>query len=77
MAGPVPAIPIIDAPYPPDRDRRDKPGDDDPSAMPVLEELRKWMVRNILGYDGLIRSNRDMPPKGAGGPASKLAHPHR
>jgi len=47
------------------------------AAMLVLEELRKWIVRNILGYDGLIRSNRDTPPKGAGGPASKLAHPHR
>jgi len=32
MAGLVPAIPIISAPYPPDRDRRDKPGDDEPAA---------------------------------------------
>ena len=32
MAGLVPVIPIIDAQCPPDRDRRDKPGDDEPAA---------------------------------------------
>jgi len=32
LAGLVPAIPIIGAPCPPDRDRRDKPGDDAPAG---------------------------------------------
>jgi hypothetical protein len=32
MAGLVPAIPIIEAPYAPDRHRRDKPGDDELAA---------------------------------------------
>jgi len=35
MAGLVPAIPIIGAPCPPDRDRRDKPGDDEPAATSI------------------------------------------
>ena len=35
------------------------------AAMLVLEELRKWIVRNILGYDGRIRPNRETPLKGS------------
>src|SRR6266481_3805491 len=35
MAGPVPAIPIIQALCPPDRDRRDEPGDDESAANPL------------------------------------------
>jgi len=42
MAGLVPAIPIIGAPCPPDRDRRDEPGDDGPTAtsLPLLRRPR-------------------------------------
>jgi hypothetical protein len=35
MAGLVPAIPIIQALCPPDRDRRDEPGDDESAANPM------------------------------------------
>ena len=51
MAGLVPAIPIIGAPCPPDRDHRDVPGDDEPAATrfaPVASPALKWFIVLLL-----------------------------
>jgi len=47
MAGLVPAIPIIGAQCPPDRDRRDKPGDGEATATtfaPVASQGVKVLI---------------------------------
>jgi len=53
MAGLVPAIPIIGAPCHPDRDRRDKPGDDQSAATRFASltrstSKRRWSLNSRL-----------------------------
>ena len=51
MAGLVPAIPTIQVLCPPDRDRRDEPGDDERAAtifaLLLLRHLFAWIVGRI------------------------------
>jgi len=58
MAGLIPAIPIIGALCPPDRDRRDKPGDDEPAAA-SFAPVALWHVARGLDLEiDLLRTGR-------------------
>jgi glutaconate CoA-transferase subunit B len=57
MAGLVPAIPTRDAPCPPKRDRRDKPGDDNERVRVVSQSFRdeELLADVIAGLIGDVR----------------------
>jgi hypothetical protein len=69
VAGLVPAIPIIGHACHPDRDRRDKPGDDATSFAPVTVPTRKCMFLIYKTWLGRQDSNLGMAE-------SKSAPPH-
>jgi len=57
----VPAIPIIGAPCPPGRDRRDKPGDDEPAATRCAPVTGGGILRSAMGRRRNVKGRITMP----------------